>query len=91
MADDIIDALYRKATGFIHEEEIREYSSEDELIKRKVTTKQVPPDTAAVKAFLELSHSATKFQNMSVEELGKEAHKIYEDIKELTNGNKETE
>lgn len=49
-------ALLKKAFGYNYKEVIEEYSVDDEgqkLTKRKVTTKNVPPDISAVKFLLE--------------------------------------
>lgn len=88
---DILNALYRKAIGYTSEEEVREYSAEDELIKRKVTLKNVPPDTAAAKAYLECDPSIKKYSGYSVEKLIEEASEIYKEIEEIKkqDGNKE--
>lgn len=83
MSEEICDALYRKAIGFSSEEEVREYSSEDELIKRKVTVKNVPPDTAAAKAYMEIDTSFNKFKGMTEKQLIAEAKKIFKEIKEI--------
>lgn len=83
MADEVFDALYKKAIGYTAEEEVREYSAEDELIKRKVTTKNVPPDTAAAKAYMEIDPSYKKYSAMTARQLQKEAKRIYKEIKEI--------
>jgi hypothetical protein len=80
---ELYDALYKKALGYTAEEEVREYGSEDELIKRKVTVKNVPPDTAAAKAYLEIDPGRKKYESMSTAELKKEAAKLYKEIKEI--------
>lgn len=49
-------ALLKKAFGYNYKEVIEEYSVDEEgqkLTKRKVTTKNVPPDISAVKFLLE--------------------------------------
>ena len=86
---EVFDALYKKALGYTSEEEVREYGSEDELIKRKVTVKNVPPDTAAARAYLEMDPTRKKYESMSVSELKKEAGRLYKEIKEIkADGNK---
>ena len=50
-------ALYKKAVGYDSEETVEEYSDSDGdlvLVKRKVTTKPVPPDITAIKLVLGL-------------------------------------
>ncbi|MGI6701020.1 MAG: hypothetical protein ACOX3U_00910 [Christensenellales bacterium] len=83
----VYDALYKKATGYKVKEEVREYDGEDELIKKKVIVKNVPPDTQAAKVYLEID-GGKKYIKMSVKELLEEADRIYKEIKELANGNK---
>lgn len=80
---DVYEALYKKAIGYMAEEEVREYGKEDELLKRKVTCKCIPPDTTAAKAYLEMFKDLDKYSKMSDRELFEEANKAYEEIKEL--------
>lgn len=80
---DVYDALYKKAIGYTAEEEIREYGKEDELIKRKVTYKCIPPDTQAAKAYMEFRKESREYSKLSDEELLLEAGKLYEMIKEM--------
>ncbi len=85
---EIYDALYKKAIGYTAEEEVREYGSEDELLKRKVTLKNIPPDTAAAKAYLEIDEKSRKYEGMSEKELAREARKLFKEIKEIADGDK---
>lgn len=58
MREDIKSALEKCATGFGTSETVEEFSVEDgelRLVKRKVTTKDIPPDIKAVKLLLEES------------------------------------
>ena len=48
--DIMLETLYKKGIGYQTEEIVEEYASEDkggELLKRKVTLKNVPPDVVA--------------------------------------------
>ena len=54
MKDNIESAILRKAVGYEVQEIVEEYSGENELIKRKVSYKHVPPDMTAIKTILEL-------------------------------------
>ena len=51
------DALIKKALGYDATEVVEEYSTDDQgevkLVKKKVTTKNVPPDISALKILLE--------------------------------------
>jgi len=78
--DKIEKSLLKKALGYQYKEVIEEYSiGEDgeKLSKKKITTKDVPPDISAVKLLLEelnLSQSVD-FENLSDEELKNEIKK----------------
>lgn len=50
--DDILDAVYKRACGYEAREVVEEYAVVDgslELVKRRVTLKDVPPDMTAAK------------------------------------------
>ncbi len=54
--DDIIDAVVKRACGYEAKETIDEYSVVDgalELVKRRITVKDVPPDIAAAKLLMD--------------------------------------
>ena len=73
-------SLIKKALGYQYKEVIEEYSIDEngeKLSKKKVTTKDVPPDISAVKLLLD-SFAETKdlnFENMTEEELKAEIKK----------------
>lgn len=85
-------ALYKKAVGYDSEETVEEYSDSDGdlvLVKRKVTTKPVPPDIAAIKLVLGLD-GGEDLSASSDEELEKRKKKLIKIIKEkLNDGNNE--
>ncbi len=87
--DKIEKSLIKKALGYQYKEVIEEYSiGEDgeKLSKKKVTTKDVPPDISAVKLLLEelnVSHNID-FDALSDEELKQE---IKNALSLLENGN----
>ena len=67
-------ALLKKAFGYNYKEVIEEYvvdESGQKLSKRKVTTKNVPPDISAVKFLLEeiSQNSSVDYANLSDDEL----------------------
>ena len=74
--DKIQKSLIKKALGYRYNEVIEEYTiGEDgeKLSKKKVTTKDVPPDISAVKLLLDtLCVEHNDFEQMSDEELKKE-------------------
>lgn len=51
------DALIKKALGYDATEVVEEYSTDEQgevkLVKKKVTTKNVPPDISAIKILLD--------------------------------------
>lgn len=64
--------LLKKAKGFAYKEKTEEFSVTEgkvSLTKRKVVTKHVLPDVAAVKALLELSDDALSVTEMTDEQL----------------------
>ena len=71
--DKIQKSLIKKALGYRYNEVIEEYSIGDDgekLTKKKVTTKDVPPDMSAVKILLDsISVEHNDFENMTDEEL----------------------
>lgn len=75
----IRQALYKKAMGYTSQEIIEEYVTEDNnlvLSKRKVTSKEIPPDIPAVKTLIELMGVKDDFSDMSDEDLIKERDKL---------------
>ena len=66
------DILLKKAKGFTFKEKTEEYSvvnGEETLTKRRVVTKNVHPDVAAVKALLQLDEGGADVSNMTDEQL----------------------
>lgn len=54
--DEILDAVVKRACGYEVKETVEEYAVVDgslELVKRKVTTKDVPPDMTAAKMIID--------------------------------------
>ena len=59
-SQSIKDALIKKALGCSHVEVVEEYVSEDgeiRLAKKKVTTKNEPPDVSAIKLLIDEAES----------------------------------
>lgn len=81
---DVMSTLLKRAMGYTVEEIVEEYAGDDkggELIKRKVTTKPVPPDVTALKTYIELSRQDDGYASMSDSELELEKERL---INELT-------
>ena len=58
MDKNVYDALIKKATGYTARESVEEYIPQEnsfKLLKRKVKTKQVPPDMSALKVLISMS------------------------------------
>ncbi|MDE7108317.1 MAG: hypothetical protein K2O39_08335 [Clostridiales bacterium] len=54
--DEILDAVVKRACGYAAKETVEEYAVVDgslELVKRRVTTKDVPPDMTAAKMIID--------------------------------------
>lgn len=84
--ESILATLYKKAMGYTVEEIVEEYSGDEkggELIKRKITTKPLPPDITALKAYLEMTESDNSYHNMSDEDLERERLRLIEEIVSL--------
>lgn len=82
--EEIFDTLYKKAMGYVVEEIVEEYSGDEqggELLKRKVTTKPIPPDMTALKTYIEYQKSYNEYENMNDEELEKERKRLLSQLK----------
>lgn len=92
MEDKLLKSLLKKAIGYKVSEVSEEYNvNEDgieQLNKRKVTTKYIPPDLTALKAYLELTNGTNDYENMSDEELIKIKNELIKDLKNESCKNK---
>jgi len=85
----MIDALLKKAIGYQTKEIVEEFGFDDEgkvsLSKKKVQTKDIPPDTSAAKLLFELlcETSLKNVETMSDEELEEEKNRLLKEIEEL--------
>ena len=78
------EALLRRAVGYTATETVEEYAECDgeiKLVKRKVSTKNVPPDVAAVKRVME--GADTSVADMTDEELSAEKQRLLSALKEV--------
>ncbi len=85
--------LLKKARGFIIEEIVEESVKNDDgsglsLVKRKTTTKEIPPDMNAIKYLLEMeSLNDNRYSTMTDEELKQEKRNLLKLLKEEEEGN----
>lgn len=81
---DIEEALKKKALGYTVDEVVEEYGvGEDgnqQLTKKKVTTKHYPPDLSAIKTIMEMT-DGNEYQGMSEEELLKQKRLLLNQLK----------
>lgn len=80
---DVMSTLLKRAMGYTVEEIVEEYAGDErggELIKRKVTTKPVPPDVTALKTYIELSKQDDGYASMSDNELELEKERLVNEL-----------
>ncbi|MBR1746683.1 MAG: hypothetical protein IJ735_00555 [Clostridia bacterium] len=82
----MIDVLKKKAEGYEVVEVTKEYAADPEgntvLVKEKQTTKHVPPDLSALKAYLDIKRD--ELDSMSDEELAKERLRLLNELQKAT-------
>ena len=83
----IIKSLEKKARGYELQEVLEEYVLDDDnlkLSKKKVSTKQIPPDTMAIKVLLELDslQQDDNLERLTDDELLKEKEKLLSYLKD---------
>ena len=88
--ESLKNTLIKKAKGFVVEEVVEEFGVDENgkmvLTKKKVTTKEVAPDSNAIKYLLELENlNFNRFANMTDEQLRQEKIKLLSIIKEEEN------
>lgn len=74
--------LLKKATGYYVEEKVEEFDQNNEVTKRKVSQKYIPPDTAAIKAVLDREQPYTDIRNMSDDQLEELKQKLLTQLSE---------
>ncbi len=93
MEDEVIKALKKRATGYETTEVTEEYSDDGtggiKMVKRKVVSKNVPPDVSAVKLLVETSEveDITKWTD---EQLEKEKKRLIKILLSEGNNNDDT-
>lgn len=84
---DLRQALIKKALGYDATEVVEEYVGNDDgdvkLSKKKVTTKNVPPDMTALKLLLD--ENQQQVGEMTDEELNEEKIRLLNLLKEIQN------
>lgn len=81
---ELLAVVRKKAEGYVTSERVEEYTNSDgdmQLLKCKVTQKEVPPDLSAVKLLMEMN-GVDPYENMTEEELEKEKRKLIKELKE---------
>lgn len=89
----IISALIKKSVGYFDEEQIEEYIIEngsENLVKKRVTKKFVPPDLAATKLLLDyfVQTANISYDNMTEHELDAEVERLYNEYKKIKTNEK---
>ena len=84
--DEIKEALLKRAVGFNATEVTEEYTGGDDgemrMIKRKVVSKNVPPDVSAAKLLYELDSGLGNLKDLTDEELEMEKQRLLELLKQ---------
>lgn len=91
MDKEILSGLLKRAKGYSYKEVTEEYSVKEdgkpELIKRKVTKKYCPPDSSALKAYMELNGDKRDVSELSDDELIAERERLLALLKEPNDDN----
>ena len=89
--DNLKQALFKRAVGFNATEVTEEYSEDNDgelrMTKRKVVSKNVPPDVSAAKLLYELNGDIDSLKRLTDEELEKEKQRLLELLKETDKEN----
>lgn len=79
MDEEILNALIKRAKGYKYNEVQEEYSVKEDgeisLTKRKVSQKYCPPDSAALKTYMDIC-ADVDVRNLTDEELEKERSRL---------------
>ncbi len=85
MDKELLSGLLKKAKGYSYKEVQEEYSVKEDgeiaLTKRKVTEKYCPPDSGALKAYIELN-GERKVEDFTDEELERERDRLLAALKD---------
>ena len=84
MDEEILKSLLQRAKGYSYNEVQEEFAVREDgemaLVKRKVLEKYCPPDSSALKTYLELSQDKS-FADLSDEELERERRRLLKELK----------
>lgn len=87
MDEEILSGLLKRAKGYSYKEVQEEYAVKDDgeiaLTKRKVTEKYCPPDSGALKTYIELN-GERNLAEYTDEELEAERRRLLAELKEET-------
>ncbi|MDE6614002.1 MAG: hypothetical protein K2K24_00680 [Clostridia bacterium] len=86
MNEEIEKAVFRRAIGYDIQEVTEEYSGENELLKRKISSKHYPPDMTAVKTMLELGLDNDELKSMSDSQLVELKLRLLNQLNDMTKG-----
>ncbi|MDE7336675.1 MAG: hypothetical protein K2N32_00990, partial [Clostridia bacterium] len=86
MNEEIEKAVFRRAVGYDIQEITEEYSGDNELVKRKVSSKHYPPDMTAVKTMLELGTDGDELKKMSDSQLKELKKRLLCQLEDITKG-----
>ena len=78
--DDILSAVLKRACGYSAQETVEKYAVVDgtlELVKRRVTTKDVPPDMTAAKMIFDRGDVS----DLTDEQLEAERRRLLDELK----------
>ncbi|MDE6550381.1 MAG: hypothetical protein K2M44_02615 [Clostridia bacterium] len=64
----LMDALYKKAIGYVEGDTVEEIDADSNVVKRKITYKHIPPDISAIKMYQE-QLSSDRYCDMTDEQL----------------------
>lgn len=84
--EEILDAVIKRACGYKAHEVVEEYAVVDgslELVKRKITTKDVPPDMTAAKMIFD----GNEMSELSDEQLEREKARLMSELKKKQQDN----
>ncbi|MCL2061240.1 MAG: hypothetical protein FWH03_01255 [Firmicutes bacterium] len=88
--DTLEKALFKRAEGYTAQDEVEEYAADKDgkmqLLKRKVTQYEVPPDITAIKLLLE-TNKETAVEELTEQQLIAERDRLLKLLGEL-NGDK---
>lgn len=80
--DEIMEAVIKRAVGYEAKETVEEYQIVDgslELVKRRITTKDVPPDISAAK----LIFDDGDYSELTDEQLEEEKFRLLNELKSI--------